>query len=555
MGRENFSIRPQVVMVLAAFACFPLGLPTALGQAVPDPPGSFIPVSATQAAAIPSWASGDRAVAAYYFYWYKWKNGCAGELCDPVYTRSHIEFATGYHNSSKPLDALTNHPIDLKDWDFENPAWHNTQIENMLSAGIDILLPVFWGVPGRYGKEGHVVAAWSNLGLQALVAAIENREKQGKPNPRIGMMYDTSTLTFESPFNYPQGNKIDLKTEAGWKHFYATIRDFYSLIPHRYWALWDHKPLIWLYASEFASGHDSRVLNYARESFGQEFGGLVPLFIAHTDWAQEAGADWIYQWGGAIKPTYLSINSVGPGFDNSAVFGLPRGSKVLREREGSRFYRQAWECALRSPAPITVVETWDELHEGTEICPTVEYGDEYLRLTADYAQAFKKGVAAPIPGPWQDAKQVSWTAQNGAQGIESASAEDGAFRSVETGDGNVIEMINSYLYFRVDDSFAFATRDQLKVEIEIFEVPTQPSRNRFGGTDSIHVEYDSWDRSAQFHGMYKASDSVTLSGKVGWKTVTFDLSEARLANNQNRSADFRLVASKGLRVRKVTITR
>ncbi len=544
-----------VGFVLAAFLCQMANLQDLRCQALPDPPGSFMPVSATEVASIPTWATGDRLVAAYYFYWYKWKDGCAGELCDPAYNRSHIEFATGYLNSKKPLDALTSHPVDLKEWDFDNPAWHSTQIDRMLSAGIDILLPVFWGVPGRYGKDGHVVAAWSERGLKALAAALDKREKEGKPNPRIGMFYDTSTLTFESPFNYQQGGKIDLKTEAGWKHFYATIRDFYSLVPHRFWALWEKKPLVWLYASEFASGHDSHVLGYAREHFAQEFGGAVPLFIAHSDWSQEAGADWIYQWGGAIKPTCLSINSVGPGFDNSAVHGLPRGSKVLREREDSRFYREAWEHALRSPAPITVVETWNELHEGTEICPTVEYGDEYLRITADYARAFKKGIAEPLPGPWRNAERASWTARNGPQGIEAVQAEDGAFRTVETREGNLIETIDSYLYFRVEDSFAFATRDRVKLEVEIFEVPTRPGQNRFGGTDAVHVEYDSWDLSAGYHGMYKSSESVALSGRVGWKTVAFELPGARLANNQNQSADFRLVVPKGLRVGQVTMTR
>ena len=75
------------------------------------------------------------------------------------------------------------------------------------------------------------------------------------------------------------------------------------------------------------------------------------------------------------------------------------------------------------------------------------------------------------------------------------------------------------------------------------------------GTDAVHVEYDSWDLSAGYHGMYKSSESVALSGRVGWKTVAFELPGARLANNQNQSADFRLVVPKGLRVGQVTMTR
>jgi hypothetical protein len=41
-----------------------------------------------------------------------------------------------------------------------------------------------------------------------------------------------------------------------------------------------------------------------------------------------------------------------------------------------------------------VVETWDELYEGTGICRTVEYGDMYINLTGQFSQLFH---ALPLP--------------------------------------------------------------------------------------------------------------------------------------------------------------
>lgn len=534
------------------WALFLVPIPT-FAQALPDPPGPYCPISVTQTAQLRSFDPGEKVVGVYYFYWYRWKDACAGSLCDPIYSRAHIEFATGWNDSGKPSDALTNHPPHLEHWDFADPAWHSRQLDQIASASMDLILPVFWGVPGRYGEGGHNVAAWSKLGLEALAKALAEREKEGKPLVRVGMFYDTSTLTFESPFNYPQGHKTDLRTEQGKKHFYCTIRDFFSLIPPRFWGLVEGHPLVWLYASEFSSGYDDTLLPFARAQFVQDFAGLEPLFVAHLDW-HGIGAEWDYRWGAAIQPNYLSVSTVGPGFDNSGAHGLPRGSKVLREREEGAFYRNAWERALRHQAPFVIVETWNELHEGTEICPTREYGEEYLRITGHYARAFKNPEdTPPMPGPHAGEKTVSW--QSGkAEGLEPIRHEDGEFRIQPSPEGAVIETASPYLYFAVEDSFCFANHEPLMLEIEVFDFP-KTGADRFGSAPAVFIEYDSWDRDANFHGIYRATEPSPLAGKLGWTKHRFPLEAACLANNQNGGADFRVVAPRGLRLRSVSLTK
>ena len=53
----------------------------------------------------------------------------------------------------------------------------------MIGAGVDFLMPVYWGVPGRYD-------GWSFAGLPPLVEAHSALEKEGKKPPAIGMFYD-----------------------------------------------------------------------------------------------------------------------------------------------------------------------------------------------------------------------------------------------------------------------------------------------------------------------------------------------------------------------------
>jgi hypothetical protein len=522
----------------------------ARGQELPPTPGPCCPASATEVASGTTFSSIDRFVAAYYFYWYRWDNACVGEICDPLYTRGHIEFATGVFGPST-RSALTHTPPDLESYDFADPEWHDSQIEDMVAAGIDVVLPVFWGVPGRYeGDQSHYCAAWSKVGLEALVKAVQSREEQGKPFPLIGMMYDTTTLIFESPFHYEQDRRtLDLRNDLGKKHFYATVRDFYSLVPPKYWARWQWHPLVWLYASEYAAAFDDTLLPDCKSRFEQEFAGATPWFVAHLDWLG-AKPDWVYRWGGAIQPSFLSVNSLGPGFDRSGAEGKPAGSSVLRERAEGAFYRDAWEQALRSLAPVTVIETWNELHEGSEICRTREHGDRAIQITREYADRFAKGIAPPFPGPFAQENSVSWSAATGLPGgLSPTPWEDGRYRLVQSDSDSLIETEDSYLYFEVEDSFIFSLAGSATptLEVEFFDLPAR--------VGSLFVEYDSWDQGAQYHGIYKQTDQEPLSGKFSYRTVSFPLPAARFANNQNGGADLRLVAPKGLRVRSVTLRR
>jgi len=60
----------------------------------------------------------------------------------------------------------------------------------MIDAGIDIVLPVYWGDSGNL--------TWSISGLKKLVEACQTLKSEGVNPPRIGMFYDTSSLQCES---------------------------------------------------------------------------------------------------------------------------------------------------------------------------------------------------------------------------------------------------------------------------------------------------------------------------------------------------------------------
>ena len=69
-----------------------------------------------------------------------------------------------------------------------------------------------------------------------------------------GLFYDTSTLRHNAWSEHQ-----DLTTQRGREWFHATVRDFFSLIPPRHWAMIDDKPIMLLYSASFAKAHDQSV--------------------------------------------------------------------------------------------------------------------------------------------------------------------------------------------------------------------------------------------------------------------------------------------------------
>jgi hypothetical protein len=252
----------------------------------------------------------------------------------------------------------------------------------MIAAGIDFVLPVFWGAPSDHAPGTHLY--WSFEGLPPLVVAREALLREGKSPPRIGMFYDTSTLQINS-WKY----RADLSTDYGRRWFYATIRDFFSLIPPRHRAMMDGRPMVFLYSADFAPGHDQRAIDESRRRFAEEFGGSGLWIAREQSW--KAVADATYAWGGALRWNNPGIGSVGPGFDHSAVRGR---QPLVVDRRGGKQYEESWASFLRAPSPIVMVETWNEFHEGSDVAESREYGRLYIELTRKYADLFKRGQPA-----------------------------------------------------------------------------------------------------------------------------------------------------------------
>nr|MDO8109276.1 hypothetical protein [Candidatus Sigynarchaeota archaeon] len=111
------------------------------------------------------------------------------------------------------------------------------------------------------------------------------------------------------------------------------------------------------------------------------YGRLDEIFVASSS--------MIHAHGGVYAATVI------PGTDNTCVHDFT-GSPLydgrpgtIVERTGGLTFNYTWQCSMAAGAEWITITSWNELHEGTEIEPTVENGTFYVQLCSTWSAEFK----------------------------------------------------------------------------------------------------------------------------------------------------------------------
>ncbi|MDQ6879997.1 MAG: DUF5010 domain-containing protein [Candidatus Dormibacteraeota bacterium] len=298
----------------------------------------------------------------YFFYWY--------------------DAGTGQH-----MTPLADHPVSPPRPSWHNVDWYTKELTDMRYAGIDVVLPVYWG-------SGEV---WSTNGLGYLVQARDQVAAGGGGAPAVGMFFDTTIL----------GSR-DLTQPANMALFYANVKDFYSRIPARMWVRVQGRPVVWLYWPPVGITFNQAVFDYTYDSFTRDF-GIRPYIVSEVRWecavtgwnatapvqdcTHRIGTDASYEWNVAYNGYWGrgTVAAVGPGYNESGIAGR-RG--VVRPRAGGEWYRTNFEKAAASKRRLLVIETWNEFHEASDVSESVEYGRTYVEYTRQGVAAYRGYLAA-----------------------------------------------------------------------------------------------------------------------------------------------------------------
>jgi hypothetical protein len=79
--------------------------------------------------------------------------------------------------------------------------------------------------------------------------------------------------------------------------------------------------------------------------------------------------------------------TVQPGYDDTLQ---PSRQGQVQERLNGDFYRSTWEAAIHSDPDWIFITTWNEWYEHTNIEPGELYGNQYLKITREYADLWKR---------------------------------------------------------------------------------------------------------------------------------------------------------------------
>lgn len=284
-----------------------------------SPGGSRSPAQSPKSG--PTFRSGDPIVATTYFYWYD------------------------VNPADLPRKGYTAHPTSWDDFTWRSVDWHKRQLADMEDAGIDVVLPNYWGHPGIADRPDDPFY-WVYGGLRTLVEAREELLREGRNPPWIGMFYDTTTLTTLDANDVPRldDDCKDLTTGAGKDWFYRTVASFFRIVPERHRALIDGKPLVVLYMITFARDVDEGIFPYVQGRFERDFGTRLFLIKDREDYGGTHAHDpGVHLWRDRILQGELTETQVLAQILASEEFyrrsgGTPRGfaERLARDVFGGR---------------------------------------------------------------------------------------------------------------------------------------------------------------------------------------------------------------------------
>jgi len=281
----------------------------------------------------------------------------------------------GISAEKKQIKNSTHYPA-LGAYDSHDPRLISAHCNWAKDAGIDGFIASWWGKGSHEDK--------------AIAPLLEGCKKAGL---ELTVYYET----VPNP-QTPASAKNDL--------FYILNR----YANHPAWMRLDGKPVIFIYFrairdiglkswSEVATGlreeyPGSAILlgDKISEQSARVFDGIHTYNTAGflkdktldqvKEWTKKAYPAWVQTAAshGRIKTLTLI-----PGYDDTKI--RKPGLKV--ERQDGEAYRIQWQSAIEANPDWILLCSWNEWHEGSELEPSVEFGEKYLQLTAQFSQKFK----------------------------------------------------------------------------------------------------------------------------------------------------------------------
>jgi hypothetical protein len=318
-------------------------------------------------------------VLAFYYVW--WGN---------PQVSGHWSHWRDVDENNKTIASTTDYP-QLGPYDSHDPKIVDQQFRWAKSAGITGFI-VSWWAPGDFHDQGMplILATAKKYGLK-IALDYETVPPADHPQPEGAVKYVLYVLNHygQHPawlkvdgkpviFVYNRGiNQIGLE---GWRTVKADVNRQY---PGGAFFIGHHVDQLTEAARIFDGLHDYNPTDK-----------ITGMSVAQIrEWAQANYPQWV-QLAGSDR---LSTVTVIPGYNDIKNMGVRPNLPLTTDRHNGETYRVLWEEAIAAHPDWILVTSWNEWHEGSEIEPSVQYGDQYLKATAGFTAKFLKSPLRAAP--------------------------------------------------------------------------------------------------------------------------------------------------------------
>ena len=206
---------------------------------------------------------------------------------------------------------------------------------------------------------------------------------------------------------YDFRSTVQVNAAAGMAAAEAELREFYRYADHPAMVRYQGRPVVffwratdtrqWAALREQLDPHHVAVWLADGDNFNilrnPAFDGISPYQIAWSPTPETQLPGWGAK-AAAVDAGKLYVPPVAPGCNDTPA----RPATCIQDRRDGAYYGRVLQGALASnPQWAVVISTWNEWLEDTQIEPSVEYGDLYLRMTREFAETFKGGALAAPP--------------------------------------------------------------------------------------------------------------------------------------------------------------